>query len=499
MGLSVPFLGRGGAGDRGSEDYQPGARRRPVRTIRAGILVPTGAINPVTVEDEGGLELVGNIGEFLVLANDQLHYQPWLATSWSPNAHGTVWTFKIRQGVKLNNGTPMTVDDVVYSFKYHSNPKNGSIALSVFSGILVPDGVVKVDDGTIAFHLEAADGNFVDAVSDDNYSMIIVPNNYDFANYEKDFIGTGHFKMSSYTPNVGATYVPNPYYWGKPALPSEVQWTFYASEQPMVAALEANEIDTLDQFTTATSPQLLNGNYNIINLQSSLHRELSMRTDLPPFNNKYVRQAMGHLLNRPQLVKSLFKGEAVIGNDSPFAPIFTSTVGPPAVPQRAQNIKLARQLLAKGGVPRGFKATLVTELRQEMPQLAQYIKTWAAEAGVTIDLTIETPTKYYGTGVYGKSDWLDGEMSMVDYGARSVPNVFLGAPLQTHNSKTGAGAWNAARFATPSMTRCRRRTSRQWTSQVSGNSPRISSSSSSTRRRSSSRTSTTSSAPRRRM
>jgi peptide/nickel transport system substrate-binding protein len=37
-------------------------------------------------------------------------------------------------------------------------------------------------------------------------------------------------------------------------------------------------------------------------------------------------------------------------------------------------------------------------------------------------------------------------MSCCDYGARSVPNVFLEAPLQTHNAATGAGAWNAARF-----------------------------------------------------
>jgi peptide/nickel transport system substrate-binding protein len=44
-------------------------------------------------------------------------------------------------------------------------------------------------------------------------------------------------------------------------------------------------------------------------------------------------------------------------------------------------------------------------------------------------------------------NWLDGEMSMVDYGARSVPNLFLEAPLQTYNKKTGSGAWNAARFS----------------------------------------------------
>ena len=341
VGLSMPLIGgildAGGFKRVRTSSLLRGAAGKAGGTIKAGILVPAGAINPVTIADEGGFELIGNVGEYLVLANDQLLYEPWLATSWKPNSTGTVWTFKIRQGVKFNDGTPMTVDDVVYSFKYHANAKNGSNALSVFSGTLLPEGVVKVDDSTVAFHLEAPDGAFPDAVSSDNYNMIIVPNNYDFANYQKDFIGTGHFKMSSYTPNVGASYVRNPYYWGKPALPSEVQWTFYASETPMVAALEANEIDTLDQFTLATSPQLLNGSYNIINLKASLHRELSMRNDLSPFTSKYVRQAMGYLLDRPALVKALFKGYAVVGNDSPFAPIFPTTVaaagGPAAFPE----------------------------------------------------------------------------------------------------------------------------------------------------------------------
>ncbi len=84
-----------------------------------------------------------------------------------------------------------------------------------------------------------------------------------------------------------------------------------------------------------------------------------------------------------------------------------------------------------------------------MPELAQFIKTWAKEIGVNINLTIEQPDKYYGSAVYGTSDWLDGEMSMVDYGNRSTPNLFLNAPLMTFNKATGAGAWNAARFSDP--------------------------------------------------
>jgi peptide/nickel transport system substrate-binding protein len=103
-------------------------------------------------------------------------------------------------------------------------------------------------------------------------------------------------------------------------------------------------------------------------------------------------------------------------------------------------------LLAKAGVPRGFSTPLFTETTQEIPHFAEIVKQSAAAIGVDINLIIETPAKYYGTAVFGQSDWLDGEMSLVDYGARSTPNVYLQAPLQSINAKTGSGAWNAARF-----------------------------------------------------
>jgi peptide/nickel transport system substrate-binding protein len=356
-----------------------------------------------------------------------------------------VWTFKIRQGVKFNDGTPMTVDDVVYSFKTQCDPKSSSNALSVFGGTLVPDGVVKVDDTTVAFHLQQADGNFIDAVSPNNYNMIIVPNGYDYTGYQKSFIGTGKFKMASYTPNIGASFVRNPHYWGRPALPARTEFTFYAEDPAVSAALQAGTVDCINQFTLTTSPQLLNGNFHIIALKASSHRELSMRTDIHPFTSKYVRQAIAYTLNRPAIVAALFKGYAEVGNDSPFAPAFKAT--DTGVPQRTQNLRLARELLAKGGVPRGFSASLLTENSEEIPHFAEIVKQAASQIGVDIGLTIETSTKYYGQAVFGKSDWLDGEMSLVDYGARAVPNLFLEAPLQSIDPKTGQGSWNAARFS----------------------------------------------------
>ena len=450
-GLSVSLLGgilaACGSSSPAPGSSSPASRGKAGATIKAGIGVPTAAINPITISDQGGLEMIGQVGEWLVFSDQRNNYHPWLATSWSPNADASVWTFKIRQGVKFNDGTPMTVDDVVYSFKSQSDPKSAGNALSVFAGTLTPDGVVKVNDSTVAFHLAQPDGNFIDAVSENNYNMIIVPNGYDYGGYQKSFIGTGRFKMTSYTPNVGATFARNPHYWGTPALPSRTEFTFYASDSAMASALEAGAIDCLDQFTLATVPQLLNGGFKVIALKASSHREMSMRTDIAPFTSKYVRQAIAYTLDRPAIVAALFKGYAEVGNDSPFAPVFRAT--DTSVPQRTANLKLARELLAKGGVPRGFSTPFLTEDAEEIPHLAQIVKQAASQIGVDINLTIESQTKYYGQSVFGKSDWLDGEMSLVDYGGRGVPNLYLQAPLQSINAKTGQGAWNAARFSNP--------------------------------------------------
>jgi peptide/nickel transport system substrate-binding protein len=453
VGISIPLAGSileacsSSSSSSGSSSASTGASSTatgaPGAVIRVGISTPAAAINPVTVADQGGEDMLAQTGEFLCLSDQTLTLKPVLATSWSANSAADVWTFKIRPGVKFHNGAPLTADDVVYSFKLYTAPK--SAALSALGGVLSPSGVVKVDDLTVAFHLEAPNGSFPYLVSSDNYSTIIIPNNYDPTKWQSSFIGTGPFVMSSYTPKVGASFTRNESYWGPKALPSQTQFTFYDTQPPSILALTGGNIDVLGQFSVTGGEALLGGNYNVIKLKSSAHRELSMRNDQAPFTDPRVRQAIALTLNRPQIITALFKGLSDLGNDSPFAPVYPSTNT--SVAQRTQNISQAKSLLAAAGHPNGFTTTLVTENSQEIPAFAAIIAESAAAIGVKINLNVELQSKYYGTFEFGTSDWLDGTMSLVDYGHRGVPNVFLGAPLQTTNAKTGTGAWNAAHFS----------------------------------------------------
>jgi peptide/nickel transport system substrate-binding protein len=457
IGLSMPLLGAivsacgsspsstGGTPPSPSGSGSSSAAGAPGAMIKAGITTPTSAINPVTVADQGGLDMLAQTGEYLALSGQDLKLQPVLAESWTPNATSDVWTFKIRQGVKFHDGTPMTADDVVYTYKLQTDPKGKSAALSAFGGVLTPDGVIKKDAATVEFHLAAPNGNFPYLTSSDNYNMIILPNNYDPAKWETSFIGTGPFKFGSYTAKSGASFTRNEDYWGTKALPSATQFTFYDTQAPAILALSSSSIDVLGQFSVAGAEQLLTGGYNIIKLKSSAHRELSMRCDQKPFTDPRVRQAIALSLNRPAITQALFKGYSDVGNDSPFAPVFPSTST--TVAQRAQDIAKAKSLLSAAGFPNGFTTQLVTENSLEIPAYAQIVVQQAAAIGVKINLKVESSSAYYGQATFGSSDWLDGTMSLVDYGHRSVPNVFLTSPLQTANAKTGTGSWNAAHFA----------------------------------------------------
>jgi peptide/nickel transport system substrate-binding protein len=184
---------------------------------------------------------------------------------------------------------------------------------------------------------------------------------------------------------------------------------------------------------------------NILALKSSAHEQVHMRTDQGAFADARVRRALALCLNRDELVTGLFRGMAVAGNDSPFAPIFAAT--DPQVPQRRQDIRQARQLLAAAGVGNGFRATLTGERFVEIPDYAVVIQNAVRQIGVELRLNVEDQSAYFGHASFGQSDWLDCEMGIEDYAHRGVPNIFLTASLGS------PGTFNAAHFKNPEYDR----------------------------------------------
>ena len=438
LGLSLPFLGSIATATGFSAMLRGARAASPGGTIRVGQIVPAAAIDPVKIADGPGITVVSQVAETLVLSAGDLTAKPVLAENWAPNKDGTVWTFRLRKGVKFHTGKEMKADDVVASFDRLADPANGSNALSALSGVLSKGGTRKVDDYTVEFHLDAANGNFPYYVSTDNYNAVILPADYK-GDFEQTMVGTGPFKLEKYTPKVGASFVRNPDYWGDKPLPDRVELSFYSDYQPQILALQGGQIDIIQQIPVLQGVGLLNDpNVDIISTPSTAHQQVHMRTDLDPFKDKRVRRAIALCLDRSKLVQGLMKGRAQIGNDSPFAAAYPST--DPRVKQREKNIAEAKQLLEAAGMKDGFETTLTTEKYLEIPDYAVLIQNAVKEIGGKIKVNVLDQGAYYGDAVYGKSPWLDSDMGITDYGHRGVPNVFLTAPLKSD------GTWNSAHF-----------------------------------------------------
>ncbi len=119
-------------------------------TMKVVIPPPLKTLDPLTIYDQGGIVLVYQISEYLIDVSTTNALVPKLATKWTPNTKGDVWTFTLRTGVKFNDGSPFEAADVVATFENILNPANGSAGLSALQGVLASGGTKATGTHTVA-------------------------------------------------------------------------------------------------------------------------------------------------------------------------------------------------------------------------------------------------------------------------------------------------------------------------------------------------------------
>jgi peptide/nickel transport system substrate-binding protein len=412
--------------------------------IRAAVQRPV-KVNPITMEDLGGYGITAQSFEFLATQNtigdDPGGLAPGLALSWEPNSDGTVWTFKLRDNAKWqHDGSQFTSADVVATMERLVKAGNAGL-----KGVLGPGGAKATDATTVTFTLEGANGNFPYLVSIYNAQTLITPVDYAAdTNFDARPTGTGAWKLKTYNQQTGATFERNPDWWGGKTPLDGTEWIFFDATGPMITAYQGGQVDAIVQFDVLTGASLLDdANFSLIAQPAALHRQIWMRTDKGAFAKKEVRQALAYTFNRPQLIEQLFKGRAQLGNDHVIwegYPYFD-----PSVPQRVQDIDKAKSLLSAAGVS-NLTATLHAGQLQEIPDLAALLKSQAEQAGITLNVAVESLDTFYGAQ-WCPPDPKDppcsgaAELGIVDYGHRATPDVYLNAALKTK------GVWNSSQYS----------------------------------------------------
>jgi peptide/nickel transport system substrate-binding protein len=410
-------------------------------TLRVASIAPANPLDPVVMIDLASYAIVAQSYEFLAYSGSDLKLTPGLAESWEPNEDGSEWTFKIRQGVKWLDGSPLTTDDIIASFE-----RNIAYGNSGLKGVVESGGVTAPDAQTILFTLPNPNGNLPYLVSSDNPQTVVTPASFKQGMLvEKSINGTGPWRMDSYNQATGAKFVRNDDWWGGKTPLDSVEWAFFQDLQPQVVAVQSGQADAIVQFSVLGGEGLLNDpNINVIRLQSAAHKQIWMRVDKGQFTDKRVRQAVALSLDRDAIIQSLFQGYADIGYDHPFAPVFPFS---DESVTRERDVEKAKQLLAEAGVER-ISATLHAVKLQEAPDLAVLVRNHAAEAGFDLKPSVEDSTTFYAKSwcpPEPKNPPCSGadEIGIVDYGHRGVPDVYLNASLSTN------GAWNSAQYSSP--------------------------------------------------
>ena len=177
---------------------------------------------------------------------------PWLATSWAWSTGNKVLTFTIRQGVKFNDGTPMTAADVAFTFnlmkKYPTLDVN-----SVWSAL--PGVAQQGDDVAFTFKAPAVPyfyyfANQVPIVPEHVWSKISNPVTY----ADTDPVGTGAYMVQPCTSK-NITYVANPHYWqsGEPKI-AKVLYPAFTSNDPANTYLATGQAQWGSQFIPNIQP-----------------------------------------------------------------------------------------------------------------------------------------------------------------------------------------------------------------------------------------------------
>jgi peptide/nickel transport system substrate-binding protein len=355
---------------------------------------------------------------------------PWLLEKWEANETVDEWTLYIRQGIKFNDGSDFTAEDVVFNFGQWLDPEIGSSMLGLMS-YLQPENIEMVDNYTVKLHLDSPQIAVPEHLF--HYPAMIVPKTFE-GDLTRQPIGTGLFLLEEYVETD---------YWrngedGQP-LPYLDRLVFVELGQEtsaQIAALQSGQVDNI--FNPGADVWQAVKNLPDIGVYSASTAQtfhIRMRVDQKPFDDVRVRQALKKCIDRQAMLDLAWFGEGVLGHDTVFAPVHPEYCPKDIPPYDPEG---AKALLADAGYPNGVSVELTTQQARAEPAMAQSLKETAAAGGFDIKLNI-VPQSQYG------DIWTEVPFGITIWAHRPL-GIMIPAVAFTADAEGNPGAWNETRW-----------------------------------------------------
>lgn len=337
----------------------------------------------ITPATQGDLVRAGNIFEGLVAFDSEGELEYLLAEAMTPNADATEWTIALRDGVTFHDGSDFTAEDVLASVARIQDPGNGTKGVSLLS--FIPEGAVTaVDELTVKVALDAPYGPFAELWT--SPYLYMTP-----AGFDADApIGTGPFALDEFVAGQHSLLSANDAYWGGAPRVSALDVISFTDGQAQINALQGGQVDIASSVNYADAPALKEmPGIKLLENESQQFLPIYMRTDLEPFTDPRVRAALRLLVDREAMIDVALNGYGTVAND-----MLNLTEGEPELPQRAQDVQQAQDLLRAAGHESLELELTVNDGIPGMAESAQVFVEQAAQAGVTITLNKIDETSY---------------------------------------------------------------------------------------------------------
>ena len=285
-----------------------------LRPKRAGGIIIIGTTDKVTDLDPASAydfftwEVLSNIGEgFFKYEPETLELKPALAEDYEVEEGGKVWILKLRKGLKFRDGTELTAEVVKWSIERVARIE-GDPAWFVLDFV---DKVEVVDKYTVKIVLQKPVAFYKAVLAVPTY-FPISPKSYSADKIDPDNTagGIGPYRIVRFVRDQEIVLEANPDYYGDKPKTKKIVIKFYKDATALRMALEAGEIDIA--WRTLNPSDIIDlkegGKFKVIEGKGAFIRYIVLNTNVPPLNDKRVRQALAAALDRKKISEEIFMG-----------------------------------------------------------------------------------------------------------------------------------------------------------------------------------------------
>jgi peptide/nickel transport system substrate-binding protein len=387
--------------------------------VLAMALEPVG-LDPTAVAASSIAEVTHyNIYETLTKINSDGTVSPLLAESWEVSPDLRTYTFKLRKGVKFQNGEPFNAQTAVFSFKRAGAEKSTNKDKRTFATM---ESITAVDDHTLVIVNQELDPDFLFLMGQGT-AIMVEPKSAD-TNATKP-VGTGPYKLENWVKGSSVVLTKWEGY-RNPSLAKIKRVTFRFINDPaaQVAAVLAGDVDAFPRITPRSVPQLQgNPKFQVLVSGSRAKTILAMNNKKKPLDDVRVRRAIAMAVDRKAVIQGAGDGYgAPIGSHyTPGAFGYVDTTG-----VNAYNPDKAKALLKEAGITGPLELTITLPPPPYARQGGEVIASQLAKVGITAKLQ-NVEWAQWLSNVYGNKNsdlTINSHVEPFDLGNFSKPGYY---------------------------------------------------------------------------